>query len=141
MVTFRMTVCISTGMVVPASWRTLALWQHQQLYRHDNRRPPTATMTSLTNHSSSGKPRRRRPPEADEQIRQGLPNITRSTKPHSETQRLRRSHTPRSGAQIQCEYCAEPGHSTRDCGFRDFVICRQCDQPGHKQKFCSRYNY
>ena len=68
MVTFRMTVCISPGMVVPASWRTLALWQHQQLYRRDNRRPPTPTMTSLTNHSSSGKPRRRRPPEADEQI-------------------------------------------------------------------------
>ena len=50
------------------SWRTLALWQHQKLYRHDNRRPPTPTMTSLTNHSSSGKPRRRRPPEADEQM-------------------------------------------------------------------------
>ena len=43
-------------------------------------------------------------------------------------------------SNMQCEFCAEPGHCTRECGFGDFAKCRQCGQQGHKQKFCHRYN-
>ena len=60
--------------------------------------------------------------------------------------RERPTHTSRSQPQQRanaesCEYCAEPGHCTRDCGFRDFTTCRQCGQHGHNQKFCGRYRY
>ena len=60
--------------------------------------------------------------------------------------RERPTHTSRSQPQQRanaesCEYCAEPGHFTRDCGFRDFATCRQCGQQDQEHKFCGRYRY
>ena len=35
-----------------------------------------------------------------------------------------------------CEFCAEPNHTTRSCGFKDYVQCHTCGHYGHKQKYC-----
>ena len=51
----------------------------------------------------------------------------------------RRSYSDVTRSTMTCEFCAEPGHSTRDCGFGDYATCRQCFQQGHKQKFCHAY--
>ena len=51
----------------------------------------------------------------------------------------RRSYSDVTRSTMTCQFCAEPGHSTRDSGFGDYATFRQCGQEGHKQKFCHAY--
>ena len=51
----------------------------------------------------------------------------------------RRSYSDVTRSTMTCQFCAEPGHSTRECGFGDYAKCRQCGQDGHKQTFCHAY--
>ena len=45
----------------------------------------------------------------------------------------RRSYSDVTRSSMTCQFCVEPGHSTRDCGFGVYAKFRQCGQEGHKQ--------
>ena len=69
----------------------------------------------------------------------------RSTQPQPQQSRLNTKgrrvpeNNERNFDWGNCDFCAEPGHSTAQYGFNDYAICRQCGQQGHKQKLCAYY--
>ena len=69
----------------------------------------------------------------------------RSTQPQPQQSRLNTKgrrvpeNNERNFDWGNCDFCAEPGQSTAQCGFNDYAICRQCGQQGHEQKLCAYY--